>query len=205
MASHQKAREWRKPISGEDYLISTEQSNISHDFVNTAYATKDMYWAKPLPAGILRTLLSNSLVLGIYKVQPSMPPPKTASSPSSPDTPSPTLEDPSFYFSSEFTGTGAPAEKLEQVGFARFITDHVTVFYLTDVYVVDEYRGRGLGRWLGECCREVLDGKPHLMRAMLMAEPGKGKAFYERCLGMRDLREEVEEGKVVAMTRGRNS
>jgi len=37
-----------------------------------------------------------------------------------------------------------------QVGFARAITDRATFAYLSDVYVLDEYRGRGLGLWLVE-------------------------------------------------------
>ncbi len=39
----------------------------------------------------------------------------------------------------------------KQVGFARIITDCATFAYLTDVFVVDEYKGRGLGKWLVEC------------------------------------------------------
>lgn len=35
-----------------------------------------------------------------------------------------------------------------QVGFARVITDHATFAYLSDVFVIEEYRGRGLSRWL---------------------------------------------------------
>jgi N-acetylglutamate synthase-like GNAT family acetyltransferase len=34
-----------------------------------------------------------------------------------------------------------------QVGFARVISDFSTYAYLADVFVVDEYRGRGLSRW----------------------------------------------------------
>jgi GNAT superfamily N-acetyltransferase len=37
-----------------------------------------------------------------------------------------------------------------QVGFARVITDRATFAYLADVYVLEEYRGRGLARWLVE-------------------------------------------------------
>ena len=32
-----------------------------------------------------------------------------------------------------------------QVGFARAVTDGVTIAYLADVYVLEEHRGRGLG------------------------------------------------------------
>lgn len=35
-----------------------------------------------------------------------------------------------------------------QIGFARVITDRATFAYLSDVYVLEEYRGRGLGKWL---------------------------------------------------------
>ncbi len=35
-----------------------------------------------------------------------------------------------------------------QVGFARMITDTATYAYLADVFILDEFRGRGLSRWL---------------------------------------------------------
>jgi len=35
-----------------------------------------------------------------------------------------------------------------QIGFARVITDRATFAYLSDVYVLKEYRGQGLGKWL---------------------------------------------------------
>jgi len=38
-----------------------------------------------------------------------------------------------------------------QAGFARLITDYATFAYLCDVYVLEEYQGDGLGRWLMEC------------------------------------------------------
>lgn len=37
-----------------------------------------------------------------------------------------------------------------QVGFARVVTDHATVAYLADVFVLEGERGQGLGRWLVE-------------------------------------------------------
>ena len=38
----------------------------------------------------------------------------------------------------------------EQIGFARVITDSATFAYLCDVFVSEEYRGRGLSKWLME-------------------------------------------------------
>jgi GNAT superfamily N-acetyltransferase len=42
-------------------------------------------------------------------------------------------------------------ESERQVGFARVITDRATVAYLGDVFVLPEFRGKGLGTWLVEC------------------------------------------------------
>ena len=39
-------------------------------------------------------------------------------------------------------------DRQAQVGFARVVTDSSTYAYLCDVYVLEEYRGRGLGKWM---------------------------------------------------------
>ncbi|SRR6266567_1879240 len=38
-----------------------------------------------------------------------------------------------------------------QIGFARVISDFATFAYLGDVFVLDSFRGQGLGKWLMEC------------------------------------------------------
>ena len=35
-----------------------------------------------------------------------------------------------------------------QIGFARIISDYSTIAYLGDVYILNEYRGKGLSKWL---------------------------------------------------------
>lgn len=44
-----------------------------------------------------------------------------------------------------------------QIGFARAVSDATTVAYLADVYVLEPYRGQGLGV---ELVREMIDGGP---------------------------------------------
>ena len=39
----------------------------------------------------------------------------------------------------------------KQIGFCRIISDFVTFSYLLDVFVIEEYRGRGLSKWLMKC------------------------------------------------------
>jgi GNAT superfamily N-acetyltransferase len=36
----------------------------------------------------------------------------------------------------------------KQVGFARVITDYATYAYIGDVYILKDYRGQGLSKWL---------------------------------------------------------
>ena len=53
-----------------------------------------------------------------------------------------------------------------QVGFARMITDKATFAYLADVFIIEEYRGRGLSKWL----MEVIMSHPDLqgLRRMVL-------------------------------------
>lgn len=46
-----------------------------------------------------------------------------------------------------------------QIGFCRAFTDGVSIAYLADVYVLGEYRGRGLGEAL---VREMVRAYPHV-------------------------------------------
>src|SRR5438552_4170830 len=51
-------------------------------------------------------------------------------------------------------------EASRQIGLARVITDKATFAYLCDVYVLEDYRGRGLGKWL----MSVVRSHPDLQR-----------------------------------------
>ena len=44
--------------------------------------------------------------------------------------------------------------KNKQIGFARIISDYSTIAYLGDVYILKEYRGNGLSKWL---INEIMD------------------------------------------------
>lgn len=43
---------------------------------------------------------------------------------------------------------GLFTEQHKQIGFARVVSDQATFAYLADVYVLEQFRGQGLGRWL---------------------------------------------------------
>jgi GNAT superfamily N-acetyltransferase len=69
------------------------------------------------------------------------------------------------------------------------ITDEVSFAYLTDVYILDEYQGKGLSTWLIGCVDEVLSSWPELRRAILLTS--HGQTFYIEKLRMK----EFEQGK----------
>lgn len=45
-----------------------------------------------------------------------------------------------------------------QIGFARVVTDYATFAYLGDVYILENFRGKGLSKWL----MDVIVGHPEL-------------------------------------------
>ena len=65
----------------------------------------------------------------------------------------------------------------QQVGFARIITDYATFAYIGDVFILEEFRGRGLSKWL----MEVIADHPELQglrRWMLLTRDASG--LYEK-------------------------
>lgn len=153
------------------YLISSDTNLLSLPAITAAFASPALYWCKPLPTASLQACLSNSFNLGLYADHTS--PDDGASLPHSP--------------------------QFQQIGLARLITDQVTFAWLTDVYVVEEEKGKGLGKWLVQCVDEVLSQMSHLRRAMLITGEGGPEGFYERELGMK--RFGRLEGRAIIMQR----
>lgn len=71
-------------------------------------------------------------------------------------------------------GSGAAPE---QIGLARVITDRATFAYLSDVFVLPAYRGRGLSKWLMEAVMAHPDLQG-LRRWMLLTADAHG--LYRR-------------------------
>jgi len=65
-----------------------------------------------------------------------------------------------------------------QIGFTRVVTDRATFAWLCDVYVLSEFRGRGLARWMIESVLEHPDLQG-LRRVLLATRDAHG--LYRRC------------------------
>lgn len=81
-------------------------------------------------------------------------------------------------------GLAGNAVSCLQIGLARLITDRVSFAYVTDVYILPEYQGRGLGKWLVGCVQEMLDSWPTLRGTLLYAAQGKEAPFYKTLMGV---------------------
>ena len=106
------------------FLISTDPARLDLDVIH-GFLTQ-CYWAKGIPPEVVARSIKHSLCFGIYDegVEKS----------------------PLLGKSARIGAPGAP-----QVGFARVISDFATIAYLGDVFVLDSYRGHGLGKWMMEC------------------------------------------------------
>ena len=60
-----------------------------------------------------------------------------------------------------------------QIGMARVVTDYSIVAYLCDVFIHEDYRGNGLGKWLMESMLEH-PGLKHVRRWLLATDDAHG-------------------------------
>lgn len=141
-----KVWEWKRTAGPHEFVISTARELLPHAFVQEAFADKAMFWAKPMSAADLETMLNNSCTLGLYRVENN--------------------------------------KSLTAVGMARLVTDFVTLAYLTDVYLQDDTRGLGLGKWMIQCCREVALDVPELRFMLLLTGSEQAQQLYRRECGM---------------------
>ncbi|OAP55903.1 hypothetical protein AYL99_10055 [Fonsecaea erecta] len=197
------SRTWNR----DGFMISTDTALIPIDALNKAFASEDMYWAAPLPEPVMRDMLENSLCFGLYSPTPAPPPsadPSHQETDLTPSDPAETLHEIATSVKSDVdSGTTtthavpAGARRENQgpslIGFARCITDRVSLVYLTDVYVQPEWQGQGLGKWLISCVQEVIEDMPYLRRSLCIIGHGKERSmeFYGKLMKMTPVQEPV--------------
>ncbi|PVH76893.1 hypothetical protein DL98DRAFT_574069 [Cadophora sp. DSE1049] len=169
----------------DGYTISMDPSLIPISQLNDAFASSDMYWAKPVPEDVMRETLQNSLCFGLYKTEAATPNSNTARPES-------------------ISTSNAPTDPINTfIGIARLVTDKTTFVYLTDVYIDPAYQGEGLGTWLVSCVQEVIEGMPYLRRSILFTGDWKRSVpFYERTMEMKVVEGKKGEGLAFMERRG---
>ncbi|POR34202.1 Uncharacterized protein TPAR_05617 [Tolypocladium paradoxum] len=178
---------WRK----DNFVVTTDPNLIPIARVNAAFASDDVYWAKPMPEEVMRATLQNSLCFSLYELVHC----DTKSTCDSLDklsrSPSPSVigsdsdQSPHIPIDEYTLKAGHDGAPHKFVGIARCITDYTSFVYLTDVYVDPSYQGRGLGKWLIGCVQEFIESMPYLRRSILFIGDWKRSVpFYERLMGM---------------------
>jgi GNAT superfamily N-acetyltransferase len=71
-----------------------------------------------------------------------------------------------------------------QVGFARVVTDYITFAWLCDVFILPEFRGQGLSKWLVETIVQYPEFT-HLRRFLLATRDAHG--LYQQYGGFKPL------------------
>ncbi|KAI1171035.1 hypothetical protein F4777DRAFT_83676 [Nemania sp. FL0916] len=158
----------------DGFLVSTEQHLLQVDAIAEAMDSELIWWTMAPPADQLSKALRNSFCLGLYYVLPHSITP----------------------------GVTDQASSRTQIGLARLITDGVTFGYLTDVYVLPEYQGQGLGRWLMVCLDEALQAWPHLRRLMLLTSSSAMIDLYRKTLRVKDWAERRNQNLILGMADG---
>ncbi|KAK3950499.1 acyl-CoA N-acyltransferase [Pseudoneurospora amorphoporcata] len=172
MTPKDQIRTWTREVGNAIYTYSTDPSLVDLAALNTALASDTVWWGRDMPEESLKRMVEHSYNFGLYVTEKG---------------------------DSEQEKDNPKQQQQQMVGFARLITDYVTFGYLTDVYVLPEYQGKGLGGWMMECLNEALDQWPELRRAVLFTGDAYAAKLYERTLGMRDTRENG--GKLMVMQR----
>ncbi|MFT4925066.1 MAG: GNAT superfamily N-acetyltransferase [Phenylobacterium sp.] len=112
------------------YVISTDKSQLDIPLIYDILSNS--YWAKGMPKETLAAAINGAMCFGLYD----------NSSGNFNDNLGESLGD-----NLSLSGQKSPP----QIGFARVITDSATFAYLADVFIVEQYQGAGLGKWLMKC------------------------------------------------------
>jgi GNAT superfamily N-acetyltransferase len=106
-----------------EFMISTDKSKLDFKFIHN-YLCFESYWAKNIPAVVVQKSIDGSCCFGLYVKENPV-----------------TLEN-------VLDSSNTFLER--QIGFARVVTDQATFGYLADVFIAEQYRGKGLSKWLME-------------------------------------------------------
>ncbi|EFY84556.1 GNAT family N-acetyltransferase, putative [Metarhizium acridum CQMa 102] len=177
MSLPSEPRNWTR----DGFLISTDKRLVSVKALNEVFAQEFLYWASAMPDEVVQKIVDASFCFGLYKIRQEN------------DT------------VAQNNGLGTP-DSLQQIGFARLATDYVTFAYLTDLYVLPEHQGLGLGGWMIDCIDEVMSPLPYLRWFTLRTAVPKSKEAYEKRLGMSVLDQgDVTKGSVMMGKKGRGN
>uniref|UniRef100_A0A1Y1KA19 N-acetyltransferase domain-containing protein n=1 Tax=Photinus pyralis TaxID=7054 RepID=A0A1Y1KA19_PHOPY len=160
----------------DNFFLTTDKTFLDPKAVNEVFESDLMWWNDPLELSQMRKMLDNCLTLAVFYV---------------PDT------------EEEMMSNGGMPRHMNNgpdfrmIGLARIVTDYVSLAYLTDVFIIEEFQRRGLASWMMRALKELVDEWPNLRGLMLMASDKAAARMYQRTLGAVDFDKGPSAGMVM--------
>lgn len=175
----------------DNFFLTNDKSYLCPQTFNKSL--DDNWWSSPLPQGQLQRVLDNCLTLAVYYT------PQTAEEMKSKSTELQPISSSPFANSGKGNGIAQPKDGSphKMVGFARVVTDYVTLAYLTDVFVLEEFQRRGLASWLMKALKEIVDEWKHMRGLLLMTHDQAAARLYQRELGAQEFDQGPSAGLVM--------
>ncbi|KAH0601740.1 hypothetical protein MHUMG1_00619 [Metarhizium humberi] len=178
----------------DNFFLTTDKTFLDPKAVNEVFESDLMWWNDPLELSQMRKMLDNCLTLAVFYVpdteeemmRPSLDP----------------LSNLSFFIFFKLGNGGMPrymnnGPDFRMIGLARIVTDYVSLAYLTDVFIIEEFQRRGLASWMMRALKELVDEWPNLRGLMLMASDKAAARMYQRTLGAVDFDKGPSAGMVM--------
>jgi GNAT superfamily N-acetyltransferase len=134
--------QWQK----DEFTISTDNRKMDIPYIHS-YLSERSYWAEGIPMETVRASVAGALSFGVYVGEDAGGGEREGADEPGWESMEKHEREKTKGHGWEDTG-GGPREK--QIGLARVITDKATFAYLADVFIDEDYRGRGLSKWMME-------------------------------------------------------
>ncbi|KAK8919681.1 hypothetical protein VCV18_008508 [Metarhizium anisopliae] len=160
----------------DNFFLTTDKTFLDPKAVNEVFESDLMWWNDPLELSQMRKMLDNCLTLAVFYV---------------PDTEEEMMSNGGM---PRYMNNGPD---FRMIGLARIVTDYVSLAYLTDVFIIEEFQRRGLASWMMRALKELVDEWPNLRGLMLMASDKAAARMYQRTLGAVDFDKGPSAGMVM--------
>ncbi|KFG85759.1 putative GNAT family N-acetyltransferase [Metarhizium anisopliae] len=166
----------RRSWCRDNFFLTTDKTFLDPKAVNEVFESDLMWWNDPLELSQMRKMLDNCLTLAVFYV---------------PDTEEEMMSNGGM---PRYMNNGPD---FRMIGLARIVTDYVSLAYLTDVFIIEEFQRRGLASWMMRALKELVDEWPNLRGLMLMASDKAAARMYQRTLGAVDFDKGPSAGMVM--------
>ena len=189
----------------DGFFLTTDKVFLDPKVVNQVFDSDLMWWNDPLETSQMNKMLDNCLTLSVFAVPDTEEEMRSKSMNIQPKTSRPKESPADLYPDNGGFPRSMKPSDFRMVAFARVVTDYVTIAYLTDVFVIEEFQRKGLASWMMRALKELVDGWPNLRGLMLMTHDQTAARMYEKTLGAVDFDKGPSAGLVMLEMEGRGS